>query len=172
MAFIALAIVLESGRPIIFRQYRTGLGGTPFRIMKFRTMTVEEDGPVVRHASPKDKRTTMVGRFLRKCHWDELPQLINVVLGDMTLVGPRPHAIAHDLFYEKYCDRYSLRFSAKPGLTGLAQVSGYRGEIRQISNMEKRVEADILYVDKWSLALDISIVMRTFPLLLTDEKSY
>jgi putative colanic acid biosynthesis UDP-glucose lipid carrier transferase len=169
---IALAIFIESGRPIIFRQYRTGLGGTPFRIMKFRTMNVVEDGAVVPHASPQDKRTTVVGRFLRKCHWDELPQLINVVLGDMTLVGPRPHAIAHDLFYEKYCPRYAMRFSARPGLTGLAQVSGHRGEIREIRNMEKRVEADILYVDQWSLALDLSIVLRTFPLLLTDEKSY
>lgn len=172
LALISLAVLIESGRPILFRQRRTGLGGVPFRIMKFRTMKVTEDGAVVRQASAKDERVTLVGRFLRKTHWDEFPQLINVVCGDMTLVGPRPHAIAHDLLYQESCPGYHHRFSAKPGLTGLAQVNGHRGEVRNVQNMKRRVEADILYVDQWCLTLDCSIVIRTIPLLFLDKKSF
>jgi putative colanic acid biosynthesis UDP-glucose lipid carrier transferase len=127
---IALAVRLESRGPALFRQRRTGLNGKVFTIYKFRTMTVAEDGSDIRHATKNDARITPLGLVLRKCSLDELPQLLNILNGDMSIVGPRPHAVSHDEHYSARIATYNQRFRAKPGLTGLAEVSGLRGEIR------------------------------------------
>ena len=168
----ALAIWIESGGPVLFRQRRTGLGGEAFVIYKLRTMHVLEDGHALKHATRGDARITRVGAFLRKSSIDELPQLINVLLGDMSLVGPRPHALGHDIHYAAHVPNYSARFRTRPGLTGLAQVSGLRGEIHDLDCMRRRVQADADYVEQWSLALDIQIALRTVPLLLRDPTAY
>src|ERR1700744_48999 len=158
---IALAIVAESSGPILFRQRRTGRDGRTFVIYKFRTMHVLEDGSDIVQATRNDHRTTMVGRFLRRFSVDELPQLLNVVKGDMSLVGPRPHAVAHDRYYLQTVPSYKFRFYSKPGITGLAQVKGYRGEVRDISHMEERIICHLEYIETWSLASDIRILVLT-----------
>lgn len=171
-AGIALAIILDSPGPAFFLQRRTGLGGRTFRICKFRTMTVMEDGADLRHACVGDERVTRIGRFLRRSHLDELPQLFNVVKGEMALVGPRPHALAHDERYSSAFPSYYARFLVRPGLTGLAQVTGYRGEVLDLDSMRRRVEADIQYVMDWSLELDFLIALKTVPLMIDDPKGY
>lgn len=158
---IAALVKLTSHGPALFRQRRSGRDGQVFWIYKFRTMHVLEDGPEVSHAVKNDHRTTAIGRFLRRSSLDELPQLLNVLKGEMSLVGPRPHAIAHDAYYSKVVPNYALRFAAKPGITGLAQVQGYRGEITSIANMQGRVDRDIEYITNWSVALDIKILLLT-----------
>jgi len=168
----AIAVWIESGGPVLFRQRRTGYRGDHFVIFKFRTMTVLEDGAVLKHATRDDARVTRVGAFLRKTSIDELPQLFNVLRGDMSLVGPRPHALAHDEFYAGQLPQYNLRFQARPGLTGLAQVSGLRGEIKAVEAMARRVEADIDYIGRWSPALDLQIMARTVPLIFHDPRAY
>jgi putative colanic acid biosynthesis UDP-glucose lipid carrier transferase len=168
----ALAVWVESGGPVLFRQRRTGYKGERFVILKFRTMNVLEDGAVLKHATRDDARVTRVGAFLRKTSIDELPQLFNVLRGDMSLVGPRPHALAHDEYYASRLPDYNLRFQARPGLTGLAQVSGLRGEVRALDAMARRVEADIDYIGKWSPALDLKIMARTVPLIFHDPAAY
>ncbi|WP_395671526.1 sugar transferase [Phenylobacterium sp.] len=168
----AAALWIESGGPIFFRQRRTGYRGRKFVILKLRTMRVLEDGEGVTQATRGDARITRVGAFLRKSSIDELPQLINVLKGDMSLVGPRPHALAHDELYEAELSNYPLRFQARPGLTGLAQVRGFRGEIHAIGDMANRVEADIEYIRGWSLMRDVQIIMRTVPLLFRDSHAY
>jgi exopolysaccharide biosynthesis polyprenyl glycosylphosphotransferase len=161
LALIALAILIESDGPVLFRQRRTGRDGRTFVIYKFRTMHVLEDGDDVVQATRDDCRTTSVGRFLRRTSIDELPQLLNVLKGDMSLVGPRPHAVAHDQYFLQMVPAYKFRFHCKPGITGLAQIHGFRGEVRDIRHMEDRIARDLEYIENWSLALDIRILFLT-----------
>jgi putative colanic acid biosysnthesis UDP-glucose lipid carrier transferase len=160
-ALIALMIIVESKGPVLFRQRRSGLNGAIFNIYKFRTMNVMEDGADITQATRDDNRVTWVGRFLRRSSIDELPQLINVLKGEMSLVGPRPHAVAHDQYYTQMVHSYHLRFHAKPGITGLAQIAGFRGEIRDIRHMEARVARDLEYIEDWSLAMDVRVLFLT-----------
>jgi putative colanic acid biosynthesis UDP-glucose lipid carrier transferase len=172
IAVLALAIWVESGAPILFKQRRTGLGGKSFVIFKLRSMHVVEDGPGLRHATRGDARVTRVGALMRKSSLDELPQIFNVLRGDMSLVGPRPHALGHDRHYSAYLPNYKHRFRARPGLTGLAQVEGLRGEIRDLEAMSKRVASDMAYVERWSFWLDLKILARTLPLVLRGSNAY
>ncbi|MCA1539914.1 undecaprenyl-phosphate glucose phosphotransferase [Bradyrhizobium sp. NBAIM32] len=161
MLVTALLIKLTSPGPVFFRQTRHGFGGRAFRIFKFRTMRVLEDGPAIVQAQKNDPRVTPIGKWLRKTSIDELPQLLNVLKGDMSLVGPRPHAAAHNTEYEQIIGNYAFRHHVKPGITGWAQVNGYRGETRTLDLMQKRVEHDLWYINNWSLWLDTRIVIRT-----------
>lgn len=161
LATTALAIKLDSKGPIFFRQRRRGYNLEEFAIWKFRTMTTMEDGDVVKQATANDERVTRVGRILRKTSIDELPQLFNVLSGQMSLVGPRPHAVAHDRFFEKRIAHYPRRLNVKPGITGWAQVNGLRGATETDEAMRQRVEHDLYYIDNWSVALDIYIVLLT-----------
>jgi Undecaprenyl-phosphate glucose phosphotransferase len=161
MLMVAALIRLDSPGPIFFAQRRTGFNGRVFRILKFRSMTTADDGNVIRQASRGDARVTRIGGWLRSTSIDELPQLINVLRGEMSIVGPRPHAVAHDAIYSKLLDNYALRFRVPPGITGWAQVTGYRGETTTTDLMAKRVERDLWYIENWSLALDIKIIFRT-----------
>jgi len=172
LIFIALAVRVESGGPVIFKQRRTGRGGRIFTIYKFRTMTVAEDNGDVRQATRNDARVTVVGALLRKLSLDELPQFLNILRGDMSIVGPRPHALAHDEYYGERIPAYADRFRAKPGLTGLAQVNGLRGEIRDLRCMRDRVAADNLYIESWSLGLDIAILAKTALIIFSDPQAY
>ncbi|NEU98345.1 undecaprenyl-phosphate glucose phosphotransferase [Bradyrhizobium uaiense] len=165
----ALLVKLDTAGPIIFRQSRRGFNGKPFKIWKFRSMTVAENGSNVTQATRQDKRVTRVGRFLRRTSIDELPQLWNVLRGEMSLVGPRPHALAHDNYYDQLISKYVYRHHMKPGLTGWAQVNGFRGETPTIDLMEKRVEYDVWYVSNWSIWLDIRIIIRTATALMYQE---
>lgn len=161
---VAIAIKLNSAGPVFFRQNRTGWNGKEFRIWKFRSMRVEtesESPKVVKQAEKDDPRITKVGRFIRRTSLDELPQLLNVLLGDMSLVGPRPHAVQHDAVYAQRITDYYMRNNIKPGITGLAQVRGYRGETKDIDQMMKRIESDIEYINNWSIGMDLSILLRT-----------
>ena len=161
LSLIALAIMVETRGPILFRQRRSGRDGKTFVIYKFRTMHVLEDGATVMQATRNDFRTTFVGRFLRRFSIDELPQLLNVMKGEMSLVGPRPHAVAHDQYYSQTVPSYVLRFYCKPGITGLAQINGFRGEVRDIPHMGERIARDLEYIENWSLALDARILFIT-----------
>jgi putative colanic acid biosynthesis UDP-glucose lipid carrier transferase len=169
---IAIAIKLDSPGPVFFRQRRDGYNGSVIRVLKFRTMTVTEDGPVIRQAVPDDPRITRVGRFLRRTSLDELPQLFTVLSGEMSLVGPRPHAVAHGREYARLLDQYVLRHRMKPGLTGWAQVNGYRGATEDPELMRKRVEHDIYYIENWSIWLDIEILIRTVLVVLRGHNAY
>jgi putative colanic acid biosynthesis UDP-glucose lipid carrier transferase len=161
LAIVALAIKLDSPGPILFRQQRCGFNGRSFQIYKFRTMTVLEDGPSIVQAQPGDKRFTRLGAWLRKTSIDELPQLFNVLNGSMSLVGPRPHALAHDNEFDKMVRNYAFRRRVKPGLTGWAQVHGCRGPTPTAASIEQRVKYDLWYIDNWSFSLDIAILVRT-----------
>jgi putative colanic acid biosynthesis UDP-glucose lipid carrier transferase len=161
LAIAAIAIKLDSPGPILFRQQRCGFNGRCFQIFKFRTMSVLEDGPSMIQAQFADKRVTRVGRWLRRMSIDELPQLLNVLNGNMCLVGPRPHALAHDNEFDKVVRNYAFRRRVKPGLTGWAQVNGYRGPIPTPDSVERRVEYDLWYIDNWSLWLDLKILLQT-----------
>ena len=165
----ALLIKLDSPGSIIFRQTRRGFNGKLFDIWKFRSMTVSENGSEIKQASRWDARVTGIGRILRKTSIDELPQLWNVLRGEMSLVGPRPHALAHDNYYDEMISDYACRRHVKPGLTGWAQVNGLRGETPTIDLMKKRVEYDVWYVSNWSIWLDIRIMMRTVVALSGHE---
>ena len=168
----ALAIKLDSRGPVFFLQERTGWDGRRFRIIKFRTMNVMDAGDgFVRQATRDDPRITRVGAFLRRSSVDELPQLFNVLLGSMSLVGPRPHAVSHNLTYSERIEAYLARHRIKPGITGLAQVRGYRGETKDLTEMIKRVESDLEYINNWSLWLDIKILFQTV-FALKSEKAY
>jgi len=169
---VMVAIRTESPGPAIFRQRRTGYRGRVFTILKFRTMSVAEDCAAVRQATRNDERVTEVGALLRKLSIDELPQLWNVMRGDMSIVGPRPHALAHDEYYGALIPTYQARFRAKPGLTGYAQVNGFRGEISDMRCMSDRVAADNSYIEEWSLALDVAILLKTVPLIFRDPNAY
>ncbi|RDE06306.1 sugar transferase [Sphingomonas aracearum] len=172
MLIVAALVALSGPGPILFRQNRTGRGGQVFQIFKFRTMYVCEDGPVVEQARERDARVTPIGRILRATSLDELPQLFNVLIGDMSLVGPRPHAIAHDEHYAKLIDGYTHRFCVRPGITGLAQIRGYRGEIRTLTCMENRVAADREYIERWTPIFDAAILLRTIPRMMYDRHAY
>lgn len=162
LALIAVAVKLDSPGPVFFRQERMGWNGKTFRIWKFRSMVVHQpENGVIRQAQKNDPRITRVGAFLRKTSLDELPQLFNVLTGDMSLVGPRPHAIQHDEEYSRRIGEYFARHNVKPGITGLAQVRGFRGETRNIQQMVQRVESDIEYINNWSIGLDLAILLRT-----------
>lgn len=160
-AMIALAIKLDSAGPVFFRQRRHGLGGRTITIWKFRTMRVAEDGDTVQQARRDDDRITRIGRWLRKTSLDELPQLINVFRGDMSLVGPRPHAIAHNDYYGERIEGYDRRNLVKPGISGWAQVCGHRGETPDISSMAQRIDHDLWYIQNWSPLLDLRILVLT-----------
>lgn len=161
MLAVALLIKFDSPGSALFRQTRNGFNGKAFKIFKFRTMIVAEDGLHIVQATKDDKRVTRLGRWLRKTSIDELPQLLNVIRGEMSLVGPRPHASAHNTAYERIIGNYAFRHHVKPGITGWAQVRGYRGETKAIDLMEKRIEFDLWYINNWSLWLDCLIVVRT-----------
>jgi putative colanic acid biosynthesis UDP-glucose lipid carrier transferase len=161
MFVVGILIRLDSAGPVLFRQTRVGFSGRPFRIYKFRTMTVMDDGNVVRQATRGDRRITRIGAFLRRTSIDELPQLLNVIRGEMSLVGPRPHASAHDSEYTQLIARYAYRHHVKPGITGWAQVNGCRGETSTVDLMERRVECDLWYVNNWSLWLDLKTMIMT-----------
>lgn len=158
---LALAVRLTSKGPVIFKQRRYGIDGKPIEVWKFRSMTVTEDGDQVTQATKGDSRLTSIGAFIRGTSLDELPQFINVLKGDMSIVGPRPHAIAHNEQYRKLILGYMLRHKVKPGITGLAQVNGWRGETDTLDKMEKRIEYDLEYIRSWSLWLDLKIVFFT-----------
>ncbi|WP_158807217.1 exopolysaccharide biosynthesis polyprenyl glycosylphosphotransferase [Beijerinckia sp. L45] len=160
-ALVALAIKLESKGPVLFFQRRYGFNQEPFRIVKFRSMSTLEDGRDVRQAERGDRRITRVGRFMRRYNIDELPQLVNVLHGEMSLVGPRPHALAHDQQFETTIANYARRHNMKPGITGWAQVNGLRGPILTASMIQKRIEHDLYYVDNWSMSLDLRIIVQT-----------
>ncbi len=160
-AAIAIAIKLDSAGPVFFRQRRLGFNQQPFNIWKFRTMSVMDNGDVIHQAAADDVRITRVGRFLRRTNLDELPQLLNVVQGAMSLVGPRPHAVAHDRDWEKRVKRYPRRLNVKPGITGWAQVNGFRGELDSVEKLDGRVKHDLYYIDHWSMAFDVYILVMT-----------
>ena len=157
----ALAIKLDSRGPVFFRQRRYGFNQEPFRIIKFRSMTTLEDSAALVQVSSGDTRVTRLGRLLRRTSIDELPQLINVLKGDMSLVGPRPHALAHDQRFERFVTLYARRHNVKPGITGWAQVRGWRGETDTPEKIRGRVEHDLHYIDNWSIWFDIAILVRT-----------
>ncbi|PSC03127.1 undecaprenyl-phosphate glucose phosphotransferase [Alsobacter soli] len=172
LLLVALAIRLEGPGPVLFRQHRQGFNGAKFSILKFRSMLVLEDGAVIRQAQRGDPRITRVGAFIRRTSLDELPQLFNVLRGDMSLVGPRPHAVAHDNLYDAMIANYAKRWHVKPGLTGWAQVNGSRGETPTVESMEARVRYDLWYIDNWSLWLDLRILLRTGREVLRSQSAY
>jgi putative colanic acid biosynthesis UDP-glucose lipid carrier transferase len=171
-AVISAAIAPDSPGPILFRQQRTGQHGRIFNIYTVRSMTMAEPGVSASHATRDDARVTRVGRFLRETSLDEVPQLLNVLRGEMALVGPRPHAVEHDRHYAAILPNYDRRFAVRPGLTGLAQIQGLRGEIHDIGSMARRVDADVLYASHWSFPGDLAIMVRTVPLLLARVNAY
>lgn len=161
LVVVAIAIKLDSPGPVLFGQKRCGFNGRCFTIRKFRTMSVLEDGPSITQAQFADKRVTRLGTWLRRTSIDELPQLLNVLEGNMSLVGPRPHAVVHDSHFDKIVRGYAFRRRVKPGLTGWAQVNGYRGPTPTVASIERRVEYDLWYIDNWSLKLDLAILLQT-----------
>ena len=158
---VAVLVKLNSPGPVFFRQRRQGFNQRLFRIFKFRTMTVTEDGDVVTQAVKDDPRMTRLGRHLRRWNIDELPQLANVLLGDMSLVGPRPHALTHDRDFESRVAFYARRHNIKPGITGWAQVNGWRGATDTEQKVQARVEHDLYYIDNWSISFDLYILALT-----------
>jgi putative colanic acid biosynthesis UDP-glucose lipid carrier transferase len=169
---LAVLVKLSSPGPVFFKQQRTGAKGKVFTCYKFRTMRCSDDAHT-RQASLNDERKTRIGNFLRKTSLDELPQLFNVLIGNMSLVGPRPHMLQHTYEYSPKVDKYMVRHFVKPGITGWAQVKGYRGETKEIELMEKRIKQDILYVENWSIWLDIAIIVKTaFMLMKGDDKAF
>ncbi len=172
MLCIALAVKITSPGPVIFKQRRYGLNGDDIIVYKFRSMTVSEDGAEVKQAKKNDQRVTKIGAFLRRTSLDELPQFINVLQGRMSIVGPRPHAVAHNEFYRKLIRGYMLRHKAKPGITGWAQVNGFRGETEVLEKMQGRVELDLHYLQNWSVLLDLYIIARTVWVVLRKDNAY
>ena len=161
IALTALAIKLDGPGPVLFLQNRRGFNGRHFVMFKFRTMTVQENGEVVTQATRDDPRVTKIGRLLRSASIDEFPQLINVLRGEMSLVGPRPHAVAHDNYFEELLQEYAFRHHVKPGMTGWAQANGLRGATPSVEQIARRVEMDLWYINNWSLWLDIEIMVKT-----------
>ena len=169
LLLIAFVIWLGGDGPVLFRQQRSGLGGRPFAILKFRTMRASTCSDDVLQAVPGDPRVTSVGRILRRLSLDELPQLFNVLKGDMSLVGPRPHALPHDALWGASVAGYAGRFRARPGLTGRAQVLGYRGLVTTSACIRNRIAADNAYIDHWSFWVDLALILRTIPILFGDD---
>lgn len=172
MLFIAIGVRLTSKGPVIFKQRRYGLNGMPIKVYKFRTMSVCEDGEKISQARQGDVRVTRFGAFLRRTSLDELPQFFNVLQGRMSIVGPRPHAVAHNEQYRKLIRGYMWRHKVKPGITGLAQVSGWRGETDTLEKMQRRVEFDLEYIRRWSIWLDIKIIIQTALMGFTGKNVY
>lgn len=172
MLGIALVVKLTSPGPVIFQQRRYGLNSEEIIVYKFRTMTVCEDGAQVAQAQKNDPRITRIGAFLRRTSMDELPQLINVLQGRMSLVGPRPHAVAHNELYRKLIKGYMLRHKVKPGITGWAQVNGLRGETETVEKMKARIDLDLNYLKNWSIWLDLWILVRTVWVVLRKDNAY
>lgn len=172
MLVIAIGVKLSSPGPVIFRQRRNGLGGEEIVVYKFRSMRAEEDGAHVRQATKGDSRVTAFGAFLRRTSLDELPQFINVLQGHMSIVGPRPHAVAHNDAYRKLIKTYMIRHKVKPGITGWAQINGHRGETDSVEKMQMRVEYDLEYLRNWSLAFDLQIIFKTIRLVFFDRNAY
>jgi putative colanic acid biosynthesis UDP-glucose lipid carrier transferase len=172
MAAIAAGIKLTSPGPVLFRQRRYGLDGREIVVYKFRTMTVLEDGDAVRQATRGDARVTALGAILRRYSLDELPQFVNVLQGRMSVVGPRPHAVAHNEMYRRLIGGYMIRHKVKPGITGWAQVNGLRGETDTLDKMRARIEHDLSYLRNWSLQLDLQIVLKTILVVLRSQNTY
>jgi undecaprenyl-phosphate galactose phosphotransferase/putative colanic acid biosynthesis UDP-glucose lipid carrier transferase len=172
MALTAIAIKLDGPGPVIFRQNRKGFNGRQFVMFKFRTMNVQENGLVVGQVTRDDPRVTSIGRLLRSASIDELPQLMNVLKGDMSLIGPRPHALAHDNYFENILGDYAFRHHVKPGMTGWAQCNGARGATPSIEHISERVKLDLWYINNWSLWLDIQILIKTFFEVLRKRNAY
>jgi putative colanic acid biosysnthesis UDP-glucose lipid carrier transferase len=168
---VAIAIKLSSKGPVIFKQRRHGLYNKPFYCYKFRTMVMNNEADT-KQATQNDQRVTKVGRFLRKTSLDEIPQVFNVLTGEMSIVGPRPHAIPMNWEFSKSIDDFMMRHAVKPGITGLAQSKGYRGEIRCFFDIYSRYKFDIFYVKNWCLMLDIRIIIATVINLLKGQKAY
>jgi putative colanic acid biosynthesis UDP-glucose lipid carrier transferase len=169
---IAVLVKASSPGPVIFKQRRYGLDGREIAVYKFRTMSVTEDGVEIRQASKTDNRITRIGGILRRTSMDELPQLINVLQGRMSLVGPRPHAVAHNEEYRKLIKGYMVRHKVLPGITGLAQVNGCRGETALLEEMEARVNYDLEYLRRWTPMLDVKIILLTAVKVFRDDKAY
>ena len=172
MTLAAIAIKIDGPGPVIFRQYRKGFNGRQFVIFKFRTMTVQENGSTVVQVTREDPRVTGIGRLLRSASIDELPQLLNVLRGDMSLIGPRPHALAHDSYFENVLSDYAFRHHVKPGITGWAQCNGARGATPSIEHISERVKLDLWYINNWSFWLDIQILIKTFFEVLRKRNAY
>ncbi|MDE2368765.1 MAG: undecaprenyl-phosphate glucose phosphotransferase [Burkholderiales bacterium] len=172
LALIAIGIKLSSPGPVIFRQRRNGLDGGEIIVYKFRSMRTQDDGDVIRQATKDDERITPFGAFLRRTSLDELPQFINVLQGRMSIVGPRPHAVAHNEQYRQLIKAYMVRHKVKPGITGWAQIHGLRGETNTIEKMQSRVEYDLEYLRNWSLGLDLQIIARTVKVVFFDRNAY
>ena len=172
MAVIGLGVKRSSPGPIIFRQRRYGLDGRPITVFKFRTMSVVENGEHIAQATRNDPRVTRFGAFLRRTSLDELPQLINVLRGTMSMVGPRPHAVAHNELYRRLIKGYMVRHKVKPGITGWAQVNGCRGETDSVDKMQKRIEFDLEYLRRWTLGFDLLIVFKTAQIVLRRTNAY
>jgi putative colanic acid biosynthesis UDP-glucose lipid carrier transferase len=172
MVLVAATIKLTSPGPVLFRQARHGFNGCPFSIYKFRSMTVMQNGDVVPQARKDDIRVTRVGYWIRRYSIDEVPQLMNVLRGEMSIVGPRPHASAHDLYFASVVEKYAFRHHAKPGMTGWAQVCGARGETDTLEKIQKRVELDLWYINNWSVWLDLSIMVRTILVVLSGKNAH
>ena len=172
LVMTTIAIKLDSPGPAIFRQRRCGFNGTQFYIFKFRTMTVQEDGERIRSAQLHDSRVTRIGTWLRRTSIDELPQLFNVLQGNMSIIGPRPHALAHDNEFNKLVRKYAYRQHVKPGITGWAQINGHRGSMNTVVDVEKRIQFDLWYIENWSLALDFKILLLTVIEVFRAENAY
>lgn len=172
MALLSVMVKLSSPGPVFFRQRRYGLNGEEIWVLKFRTMTVMENGRVVNQAQKNDPRITRLGAFMRRTSLDELPQFLNVLMGEMSIVGPRPHAVAHNELYRKQIPGYMLRHKVKPGITGWAQVNGWRGETDTLDKMEHRIEHDLDYIRNWSIVLDLKIIFLTVFGQKTRQNAY
>ena len=172
LVLTAVAIKLDSPGPVIFRQNRKGFNGKQFVIFKFRTMTVQENGPTIVQATRDDARVTSLGQLLRSSSIDELPQLMNVLRGDMSLVGPRPHALAHDDYFGSIVGDYAFRHHVKPGITGWAQCNGARGATPSVEHISERVKFDLWYVNNWSLWLDVQILIKTVFEVVRKHNAY
>jgi putative colanic acid biosynthesis UDP-glucose lipid carrier transferase len=169
---LAIGVKLSSRGPVIFKQRRNGLDGEEIIVYKFRSMKSQDNGPVVRQATKNDPRVTRFGAFLRRTSLDELPQFFNVLQGRMSIVGPRPHAVAHNEEYRRIIKAYMVRHKVKPGITGWAQVNGHRGETDTLEKMQARVEYDLEYLRNWSLGLDLQIIVRTIRPVFFDRNAY
>jgi len=172
LVVIAIAVKVTSPGPVLFRQHRYGLDGERILVYKFRSMSVCENGDTVTQASANDVRVTPLGAFLRRTSLDELPQFINVLQGRMSVVGPRPHAVAHNETYRKLIKGYMVRHKVRPGITGWAQVNGCRGETETLDKMKRRIDYDLEYLRKWSFLMDVRIILRTIGLMRKDPNAY
>ncbi len=172
LIIISLAVKITSPGPVIFRQTRYGMDGKPIKVWKFRSMVVMENDTEVKQATKDDVRVTNVGKFLRRTSLDELPQFFNVLFGEMSIVGPRPHAVSHNEQYRSLIEGYMLRHKVKPGITGWAQINGWRGETDTLDKMEKRIEFDLEYIRSWSVWLDLKIIVMTIFKGFVNKSAY